>query len=163
MQTYTHLLMGAAAGAVLYPGNLKAQGAIIVGSVLPDLTMIPSYIMDVLKGRIPMAQQGKGTVLAKEIGHSILITLPLFLLSNGSVKALFLGILLHIVIDILTHGDIGKADQTFVWPLQRWLSNPAKIFAVWDYRRGPGILIPKPFEIGFCIICIGFWMFYFFR
>lgn len=171
MQTYTHLLIGGALGSILCPGNYLLQGAIITGSIAPDLVMVPSFALAKLRGEQPMVNQGPMTILLKEISHSLPLTfliigallgLNVSGLFYGAIFAFTFGMMVHIIIDILTHGKSTPwdADQSCIWPFQKMTGKLGTHFGIWDYRYGPGILRPKPFEAGVCIACIWFWTYY---
>jgi hypothetical protein len=160
MQTYTHLLIGGAISASLFPHQPLIQAAFIAGSIAPDLVMVPTYVLDKLAGRQPMTDQGKMTIVLKEISHSLFISIALiFLLKKGSpLNAFGWAMWLHIVIDGLTHCDYGAADQTCMWPFHHRFSKLGSVIGIWDYRYGPGILKPKPFELGVDVTCLALWL-----
>ena len=155
MQTYTHLLFGVAAGRLLLPSDTGGQLLAVAGSIAPDLVMIPSYALDVLRGRTPMKVQSPRLIALKELSHSLPFWVMAALVSAGldwHYNLVFcLGVVFHILIDALTHVEIGPADPSLLWPLP---INLVVYTGVWEYRYGPGILRPKPFEAGTCLMLI---------
>lgn len=157
MQTYTHLLIGAAVGALLYPNQALAPAAFTAGSIAPDIALIPLFVYDKIRHKQALADQDQFTMIAKEISHSLPITAILAVILSQSnddfIKLLaifFAGMALHIMIDSLTHcGErFRDTDQSCVWPipglkLGAWVG-------LWEYRYDHGVLKPKPLE---AIVC----------
>ncbi len=169
MQTYTHFVVGGALGAAVFPHDFVTQLACAAGATFPDIPLVIQFAYDKLKGVPPMSNESRFTVLAKRATHSIAITAIFsFLLvgvagllkskSQVTLTLIFLmGIASHICIDMATHknGESDAADNCFYWPFSN-----AKNEGLWDYRIGPGILRPKPFEQGFLGVFVLFWVVY---
>lgn len=166
MQTYTHALIGGALGAMIFD-SVPKQVVLIVGSVLPDLVMVPLFILDKIKGRKALAEQGYLTRNSKEISHSLPLSL-FCLLSTGLfswntytdlLAVFFMAMATHIVMDGLTHcGEKYKTtDQSCLWP---WKSPKlGSICGIWEYRYDHGVLKPKPLELLICVIATLIWIF----
>lgn len=172
MQTYTHLVIGGALGAWLFPNSWSAQAACVGAAVLPDLVMIPVFLKDKLAGRQPMQNQSSALMVLKEIGHSLLLWLGLLICSWGwyevSDTQLSLWLLAaavsgvsHVAIDIFTHGRGPKparpyweTDLKFLWPTKIDL----RPMGLWEYRYGHGILRPKPFEAVVLVLALALWV-----
>jgi len=107
VQTYTHILIGAAVGACLDPADLAAQGARAAGAMLPDAAQVPSYLLDRLKGRKPLAAVSRAVLRAKFAAHSLIVWSALLALAftvGGSIFLAFcVGGLSHPLVDLLTH------------------------------------------------------------
>lgn len=153
MQTYTHMVIGGAVGAVCFLHEPVAQAAFILGAVIPDVPMIMLFGLDRIAGRSPLVEQSKGWIFAKNICQSFFLWAGFLiggLLGSASLLALGLSGLVHILIDVLTHGDskYNGNDGTYAWPLH------LESIAGWDYRHGTGILWPpKIFEA--TVLCVG--------
>lgn len=161
MQTYTHGAMGLIAGAMLYHNHPLAQAALVVGSIAPDLVMVPLFVLDKLQGRQPLANQGPWTITMKEISHSlplaIILTIQPWWLAG---KFIGVGMMVHTIIDGFTHGDNNKTDQSCLWPCHNHLPKLGTIVGFWNYSYGPGILRPKPAEAMIDLICIAIWIWF---
>ncbi len=154
MQTYTHIPIGALVGALAFPHDLRLQLACIAASVAPDLVMIPTYLMDRAGGKQPLAQQSKWLLILKECSHSLLLCLALAVLAltRGSdlLSAVSVGWLVHIVVDIFSHGD--PRFQVYGDPHYLWPFGSLRAMGVCDYRIAVGQLWPvKPFELAVLI------------
>ena len=162
MQTYTHGLIGLAAGTALFPTNPLLQGACAVGSMLPDLFIVPFWIDDVSHGKKPSEHQDRFERTVNEISHS----LPLFLVFLACTVALGKygvlpesvwyplavlegGMLGHLFVDMFTHGNFegkyDKVEKSMMWPFTR--PHLSATFSFWDYRYDHGSIRPKPVEI----------------
>ncbi|MDH3684908.1 MAG: metal-dependent hydrolase, partial [Myxococcales bacterium] len=123
MQTYTHLLIGAALGACLHPSDLVAQGACAAGAMLPDVAQVPSYLLDRSKGRQPLATVRPEVLRAKFAAHSLLVWATLLAVACVVGWPPFLafcaGGLSHPLVDALTHKEekYWANDAGFLWPL----------------------------------------------
>ncbi len=155
MQTYTHLAMGAALGLGLCPDQPLATVAFMVGSVAPDLSMVPAFIWDKLHGRQPLAVQTPMTMFLKNIGHHVGVwgiiaaTASIVPTSLAAVVLAFgLGGLIHIFVDMPSHNNpkFADTDASYLWPAK----NPR--FGSWDYRRGHGVLWPPKWPEGLVLI-----------
>lgn len=149
MQTYTHLMMGAALGLGMFPNQPIAQLAIVAGSVAPDLSMIPAFAWDKLNGRQPLAVQTKLTMFLKNIGHNFwlwflgtiivarLAPLPIALV----VFAFGIGGIIHLLVDLVSHNDprFEETEANLFWPMTK---RPVGV-GHWDYRYGHGKFRPK--------------------
>jgi hypothetical protein len=166
MQTYTHAALGAALGAALFPDNLALQGACAVGAMIPDLVMVPQYLIDVANGRKPMTAQSMRFIMMKELSHSIplwtVATLGTFMATwlwpshlASIVWASAIGGLSHLPIDVLTHTSprFAKDDLGMLWPFKTRIRING-----WDYRKDYGDLTPKPFEMIILIVSLSFFM-----
>jgi membrane-bound metal-dependent hydrolase YbcI (DUF457 family) len=155
MQTYTHAWIGGAVGVILFPNNIAGQIACVAGSILPDVVMIPQFLWDKVNGRQPLKTQSSFLMSLKEIAHSlpiwsILTIVGATILSTYDILfAIGVGGLLHVFIDIITHGTGPKenrpywdTDVKFMWPTRTDL----RPLGLWEYRYGHGVLAPKPFE-----------------
>lgn len=172
MQTYSHALTGAALGAMIFQHEPVLQIGCVIGSVSPDMTLAVQYAIDLVLGRPPMTQQGKLAMLLKEIAHSIPVWLLALMLGwvfremIGNVLLAFaLGGITHIIVDVLTHGTGPRksrpywdTDLKFVWPLPIDL----RPLGLWEYRKAPGDLTPKPFELGVDLVAAIFALVYWF-
>ena len=160
MQTYTHLLIGAALGATLAPDDPVAQGACAAGAMLPDLAQVPSYLIDKLQGRQPLAAVRPEVLRAKFAAHSILVWAVLLAaaLAVGWAPLVLFGIggLSHPLVDALTHKDekYWENDAGFLWPFPLRL---ARYTGLWEYRIDHGVLRPKPLEAAVGVACIAVW------
>jgi len=138
----------------------------IVGSVAPDLVMVPSFFLDRLAGKQALAQQGRVLRLMKNLSHSFVLwglvvaidlhlwqSLPAYLAT--AVLALGVGGVSHMTIDLFTHGNnrLNQMDALYLWPLQRQPFN----IGSWDYRYDHGVLKPKPLERMVLIVAVGMW------
>lgn len=157
MQTYTHLVAGAALGSLIFPDAPLGVGLCAVGGVVPDLIMVPNFVSDTLQGKVPLAHQPRWLRVGKEISHSTFFwTILLWAgrwFNNPMLMALALGGVSHVVIDMYTHGDLAlnQKDHHILWPLP----SPHSIGS-WDYRYRTGALWPiKPPEQWFLGICTG--------
>ena len=111
--------------------------------------MVPTFVFDRLAGRQPLLKQPPWLLAVKELSHSILFSLAIVMIGEWlhqlPILAFGVGMLLHVVIDILTHGepsfqDIG--DPHYLWPFCS-----LRRFGIWEYRIKTGQLWPvKPFE-----------------
>lgn len=161
MQTATHLTIGSCLGAMCLPQEFLPPiaylpiAACALGSILPDTPMILAFGLDKLAGRPPMKEQAPWALYSKSVFQSIFLWIAVFLLGlwqartsgfdTTSVSILALGIagVLHVIIDIFTHGD------PQFHALDGWYGAPfAPLRHVgWDYRMRAGQLWPlKPFE-----------------
>ncbi len=70
MQTYTHLLVGLCIGTLAFRDDSTEILACTAGSTLPDLVMVPLFVLDTLRGRKPLAQQGPALRVLKNLSHS---------------------------------------------------------------------------------------------
>jgi len=144
--------MGAALGQCLFPHSPLCQGLTILGSIEPDLVLVPKFAIDKLRGRQPFATQSSKLMLLKELSHSLPINTLLLIvgLAMGwtAIEAFFVGTGVHILVDALTHCGIEyrDTDQSCVWPFQNRLSKLGAMIGIWEYRYAPGVLIPKPAE-----------------
>lgn len=151
MQTYTPALVGGVIGVLSNPNSLSAQLSCALTACGPDLVMVPRFLVDKRKGKLPLANPSSDLRLAYEITHSLPIwillcsTLSFFVSVNNLSLSLSLSWLSHLIIDALTHCDsrFAKNDQTMLWPLKTQLGT---VVGIWDYRYDYGILRPKPFE-----------------
>lgn len=157
MQPYTHFLVGVLLSRA-FPGEPIAQGACILGSVLPDLTMGPVLVLDRVKGNKTSSLTNKASWLQTtvEILHSIPVLLTLaaaaFKFDSYWMWALYVGIDSHISIDMCTHSgkEYEKDDVTHLWPIPTKIKL-GHVLGFWEYRNAPGDLCPKTEEIGFMI------------
>lgn len=146
MQTYTHALVGVAAGISFFPDNYFAQAACAVSSVAPDAISALQFFADKLQKRRAFSEETKGRIFLRSISHSFWILLAAIMASaltgDYILIAFCVGAGSHLIIDILTHNgkEYQATDQKFFWPLS------VKLPSVWEYRYGHGILRPKPFE-----------------
>lgn len=147
MQTYTHLAMGTALGLGLCPDQPLAIAALMVGSIAPDLSMVPAFMWDKLHGRQPLAVQTAMTMFLKNIGHNVAIwgmAVAAGTLMPASIFAIFLafglGGMIHILLDMFSHNDpkFRETEAKYLWPI----TNEHIGIGSWDYRRGAGILWP---------------------
>lgn len=169
MQTYTHALMGGAIATALFPHEPIAAVAIVAGSIAPDVPLAVQFARDLVTKRPPMSDQPKLILILKEVSHSI----PLWLMvayattqwpDNDLAKTLKIfawGVLLHCLVDALTHGgeEYRDTDQGLLWPLKAKLSG---LVGIWEYRIQTGSLQPKPFEVFLddllTALCAAFWI-----
>lgn len=150
MQTVTHLAVGAAIGAVYFPHDHLAQVACVTASIWPDLVMMPLYALDTLRGRRPLAKQGRTLLFLKELSHSVFLSAAVLIagivVDRSLVLAFGIGWIVHVVIDVLTHGDPkfqAYGDPNYIWPL-----GSLRQWAIWEYRIETGQLWPlKPLEL----------------
>lgn len=156
MQTYTHVLVGVAAGISFFPDNYFAQAACAVSSVAPDAISALQLFSDKLQKRMAFSEETKGRIFLRSISHSFWILLAAViasvLIGNHILIAFCVGMGSHWVIDVLTHKgkEYQATDQKFFWPLS------VKLPSVWEYRYGHGILRPKPFELVVCLSLISY-------
>lgn len=164
MQTYTHALVGGAAGISLFPDNLFAQCVLVAGSVLPDVPDAIKMIMDKVRGKKPFADLTR-SALINNMFNSFFVWMGMLVVvhvviavGQSDMESLFatklypfcLGGLLHWLIDAYTHAEerFSKTDSKMFWPLK------ITTRGVWEYRYDHGILRPKPFELIVCLLLI---------
>ena len=154
MQTYTHALVGVAAGISFFPDNHFAQAACVAGSIAPDGISALQFFIDKLQEREAFSKETKGRIFLRSISHSFWLLLAVViagvLAGNDIVIAFCTGTGSHLIIDMLTHKgkEYQSTDQKFFWPLN------ANLPGVWEYRYGQGIFRPKPFELVVCLLLI---------
>jgi hypothetical protein len=189
MQLYTHPVVGAFVGILLFPKSPLAQAACVVGATLPDVPIVFQVLADKWKGRPSFSNQPLAGMwfTSKEISHTVsLLPILLGILWAGDLwiggpfwrnegLALFVGIFIHIAIDIPTHGcpkhktykerlldPNEKGDnQSFAWPFYQlgWVPDLGSIFGLVDYRSNPPSLLKlKPFEVVFLISTWAGWL-----
>ncbi len=147
MQTYTHLAIGSALGVALFPHDVPLQVLCVTGSIVPDLVMIPSYVMDRFAGRNPLEKRPKWMRIPLEVSHSVFMWIGLLIIGTTwpAVFSVGLGGFVHVLIDIATHADsrIGKNDPWYAWPFFN-----LQTAGFWDYRWSTQTKLwpPKPFE-----------------
>jgi hypothetical protein len=161
LQTYTHLAMGAAVGAALFPHEPLVQAACLAGAVIPDAPMITLFGLDKLSGRPPMAYQSPIWILAKNLCQDLILWVLIGLVGwlyrydgiLGSVLiALGVNGAIHVVVDRYSHGDpkFQENDGSYLWPFATWHRTG------WDYRIRIGQLWPtkraEAFVIAACVL-----------
>lgn len=161
MHTYTHLDIGINLGLTLFPHSPLKQAACAVASVLPDLVMVPKFVMDKCRGRPPLEYQSPMLMALKQCSHSLVLWMLVGIVAMlvqdplGSIVLAFsIGGVSHVVIDILTHKDqkYRQHEATYLWPLPGSLQG----LAVYEYRIGTGILLPKLPELILNIALVGY-------
>lgn len=163
VQTYTHLLIGGAIGAVWFREDPAAQASLVIGSCAPDLVMVPSFLLDKVRGRVPLKEQGPAVIAMKKASHSIPLSLFFWLFPwplQQSLGIFFAAVFLHACIDELTHG-IGAAkicDESCFWPFTLEFEGLRQKIGIWEYRYGPGVLRPKPLEAFICLVLLVIWL-----
>ena len=166
MQTYTHLAVGAAIGATLFPHDYVAQAGCIVGAASSDVAFALEYASDRIKGLKPFASRPWVIREIGEAAHSVPVLLffvATVAMDQNSVphdiasflSALSVGWISHILIDMFTHGGdmsqhgkmLAATDVSYLWPLNK-IDPMVRIQPrVWEYRYDHGVLWPlKPFE-----------------
>jgi membrane-bound metal-dependent hydrolase YbcI (DUF457 family) len=150
VQTITHVTIGTMLGAFTFPHQPLLQAACVLASIGPDTVMMPLFALDKLRGKQPLANQGKIVLVLKELSHSLFLSAACLVLGalckQSIIVAFGFGWFAHIVIDILTHADpkfqaIG--DPHYIWPV-----GSLQKFGIWEYRIETGQLWPlKPFEL----------------
>ncbi|MBX4200293.1 hypothetical protein KW790_02435 [Candidatus Parcubacteria bacterium] len=140
MQTYTHGVLGALAGAVFFPHEPTVQIACIMGSMAPDGFTFVKYALDKMQGRPPFSNWSRLPWFI-EATHSFVVGAILVILAllSGtwaipSVRGFLLSaIFLHVLVDVFTHiaPEYKDTDATYLWPLPGSL-RPS--FG-WEYRR----------------------------
>ena len=163
MQTYTHLVLGALLGKFFFPDSSLGQTSCATCAILPDLVMVPRFILDKLSGRKPLKSQSSLLLKAKEGSHSLVLwgivgTLSFFTENRALEIALVAGCLggiSHVLIDILTHRDekYRENEPTYLWPLPASLQG----LAIYEYRIDNGVLRPKGPEAAVIVITIIFY------
>ncbi len=142
MYVFTHALLGGALGvAVKNSRHCLVMGT--VGGILPDVPMGVQIVYTVVSGMNPWdIKWWKPTVVVSDAFHSLPICLILLVAGWGkpSIRSLALGMVSHSVADVLTHTITSEFTATYLWPLPWQLG---KLLGVWEYRRGPGRLLPK--------------------
>ena len=167
MQIYTHLVIGASTGALLYPDNPTAQAVCIIGAVTPDVILGPKFVLDKLRGKQAFVEQSAGLLQAIEVVNSIpygllgcllacLFTLKFPSLTLWTVRVAWLPLAFfasytgHLVIDALTHSgkEYRDTDPSYLyfWPFWCPKVKLGNVIGIWEYRYGHGILKPKPAE-----------------
>ncbi len=155
MQTYTHVPIGFIVGSLVFPHDLIAQGAVVAGSIVPDIPAAWKMFHDLRKKEKPFEKWGLGERFIFEVGNSIVVYVLFALLSfwvSIPLFAFFFGCAVHIVIDILTHGGVEfhGTEPSYAWPFSIHLSEK---FGIYEYRVAPGVLWPpKPLEYAILII-----------
>jgi len=186
MQTFpTHVVAGAWISEIILVGSPQTftvtevtllLGAGITGAIAPDLVMVPMFLMDKIRGRQPMTEQGPATMALKELSHSLFVWLPamflvVLLFPRGIIGQLgfmftLAGLFGGVLPDIPTHSEerFKDTDCTFLYPLNSFCKHTFGIDRIrwpnddWEYRYDHGILWPlKPFElwINFILIFTG--------
>jgi hypothetical protein len=154
MQTYSHLLFGALAGATVTHDPLISF-ACAAGAALPDMVMVPVFIWDAFHGRKPLDTHRPWLQPLKHTSHSIPLWFALCCAAHSLgtflILAFCLGGLSHPFIDWLTHGnpELNKNDFLYFAPWQKHHWNIGSI----DYRIDHGDLRPKPLELAFDVAC----------
>ena len=160
MQAYTHLVVGALVGKVVFPQSLVGQIACVICSVIPDVVMVPKFLIDKLAGRTPLESQSPRLIRLKRGSHSLVFWIFVGMLSilfSWQVAKIALigfsvGGVSHVILDILSHRDNERpgCEVTYMWPLPGNLHG----LAIYEYRIGSGDLRAKPPEITLIIITI---------
>jgi hypothetical protein len=174
MQTSTHLRLGIVFSPwwlffheITKPFSFLTFSVVLVGSilgsVLPDLVMVPQYLYDKYIRRIqPMTQQCLITIYAKEISHSLVIWFSMMYIyaeheSNGEYLMYVLSwsaLIAGVIPDIFTHvaEEFEETDTSYLWPLG-WLLGYGTIRSAViylglgrEYRKAHGDLSKKPWE-----------------
>lgn len=160
MQTYTHLAIGGLIAVTLFPNDPLSEGMCLLGSCASDVPAMFIMFKDVVNKARPFSRLSALNKRTIEICHSLPLSLifivQALVMGNSFKRAFSLGFLSHILIDITTHtgkGEYAETDPSYLWPL------PWKLrIAIWDYRFGTGILMPKPFE-ALILVCTVFGIF----
>lgn len=149
MQTYTHLLVGAVAAKMFFPDNTDYQMTVIFGSILPDFPLILMYIIDLMKGEIPLKNQSKFFIYLNNSYHSYIAWLPALY-----CFPLFLGINSHLLLDHISHSkdDYKESDPGMLWPFK------IKLRGLFDYRIGAGKLFDKVNVISSMVLAISWYI-----
>ena len=107
MQTYTHLLVGAATGITFFPDNHFAQAACAVSSVAPDVISALQLFVDKVQKRRVFSEETKRRIFLRSISHSFWLLLAVVVASaltgNDILIAFCAGAGAHLLIDMLTH------------------------------------------------------------
>lgn len=167
MQTYTHAMVGLAVGMAIAPHNAILQEFCVVGSVAPDLSVGPFYLIDRVKGRVPTFANWPQWLPLVEAAHSLIIWSLVVLIAlistwiwgNQWLLMLCAGGLMHTIIDLPTHNGRQKSIYTewdsagFLWP---WKFKLGKIFGIYEYRGHdyPGLILKWPEAIFLTIVII---------
>lgn len=147
------MLIGAAIGALAGKG-LDVQAACAFGSILPDTVMVPVFILDKLKGKMPLKELTSRLITLIEASHSLFVwfgALVFCIFAPEILWWLALGGFLHVCVDLFSHNDPKFSMKCgFLWPL------PCRLRGIgtWDYRKGYGDLTPKPVEAIFDLILV---------
>lgn len=120
----------------------------IAASVAPDIPTAIKLVEGKLRGVNTMTDehQSEEFVLLKSIVHSIPLALVVVIAGIWLPLLVPTGIgwLIHNLVDLTTHGRKSyTTDNLFLWPLR---ADIAQYLGFWEYRIGPGVLKPKPFE-----------------
>jgi hypothetical protein len=156
LHTLTHLAIATCGAALLWPNAHLLQAACVVGAVLPDVVMVPTFITDRMSGRLPLSQPPQWLLWLIELGHSFWLWSAILLAAIwfGTMAPICfaLGGLSHVMIDVLTHGNpqFQRFDPQYLWPIA-----DLRGLATWDYRIIPGRLWPlKPLELTVLSLCV---------
>lgn len=162
MQTYTHLVIGAVTGQVMFPENYPAQAACVVGAGATDALAVLKMVSDKVRGEKPFSKCSPAFQLGQQIINSVLVWgTPAWLLhSNPVLFAFFLSGAINVFVDSLTHGRkrdmrFRDTEQSYLWPLPVKLG---RIVGLWEYRYDHGVLTPKPLEgvilVALCAVAV---------
>lgn len=154
MQTYTHGVLGAMAGAIFFPHDPIAQVACTAGAMAPDGPTFLIYVREKRGGGVyNQSKLGRVDWAFVNASHSFVVWAIIVLAALGlgwlrvpAVQAFLIGaIVYHVFVDTLTHNTkkSGMIDSEYLWPFGTFL-----IPFAWEYRTGEDYLLPKPFEAG---------------
>lgn len=120
MQTYSHLILGATIAAWCGKG-LDVQASCAFGSIVPDMVMVPAFILDKLKGRTPLKELTPRLIALIEASHSLFLWFGALVLCIFAPQVLWwlaLGGFLHVCVDLFSHNDPKFSMKCgFLWPL----------------------------------------------
>ncbi len=170
MQTYTHLVIGAALGGAVAHIHVFQEVtpsvvvvATIVGAGLPDAATFIQMMQDIIwYKRAPFSESKNQRIwmFLKEVSHGgpwMIATLWwLTTLGRSSLTivlgALLLGLISHVIIDAMTHcgEEFRETDVSCLWPLNPILTSKlaGEIVGVAEYRYAHGVVTRlKTFEL----------------
>lgn len=163
MQTHIHLVV---TGAVCLALGARPEEAVACGffATTPDWLMALQTVVDIKNGVAPLQNRPHWLKRTEEPAHSIPLWATFFILCSSIyvltgwpflILAPAIGLLSHVLLDRLFHGDpkiypLAKNDPTMFWPFK---VNMDKFFAIkilgrriftHDYRRSEGLkIIPE--------------------
>lgn len=146
----------------------------LVGAFIPDSVMVPEFIVDKLKGKQAMTNQGNGLLEMTDFSHSIPIWASITFFcwlywhifpNNVYVSITFLfvysGLIVGVMFDVPTHSEerFKVTDVTFLYPYNEKFQKLFGVRAIrwqhdgWEYRYNHGVIWPlnvrclKPWEV----------------
>lgn len=132
-----HSLIGAAAARRLWPGRVAVVLGVVLGSMLPDVDVLPSALLRVSGGRV-------GAELHRTFTHSLWLVALCWVAAwpvkrrwpeaGGFLGGFGLGVLAHIALDVV----VWFSGVDLLWPVSRWRGWPE--VNLWREVRLPAVM-----------------------